>query len=233
MAEIPLSPTIPEPDLRRIDSWVFDLDNTLYPASVNLFAQIDVRIKAFIADLLRMNPDEAFALQKEYYHQYGTSLRGLMNNHGVDPDVFLDFVHDIDHSVLNPNPALEQALAALPGRKLVYTNGSTGHAERTLERLGIAAHFSEIFDIRASRFVPKPDPRAYADFIARHVVDPHRAAMFEDLPRNLKPAVDLGMIGVWVRHPETKLLPDEGTGHCHFVTDDLTAWLLDAVAKTA
>jgi putative hydrolase of the HAD superfamily len=217
--------------LAEIDSWVFDLDNTLYPASANLFAQIDVRIKAFIADALKMDLDQAFALQKKYYREYGTSLRGLMLNHGVPPDDFLDYVHDIDHSVLAPNPALETALGRLPGRKLVYTNGSTYHAEQTLIRLGIAAHFSEIFDIRASGYIPKPDPDAYADFVAKHVIAPKRTVMFEDLPCNLKPAVDLGVTGVWVRHPETQLFENEDTSHCHFVTDDLTAWLTDA-AKT-
>lgn len=218
-----------EPDrLAHIESWVFDLDNTLYPASANLFAQIDVRIKAFIAEALGMGLDEAFVLQKQYYREHGTSLRGLMLNHGVEPDDFLDYVHDIDHSVLAPNPALEAALAALPGRKFVYTNGSTYHAEQTLIRLGIAAHFAEIFDIRASRYIPKPDPGAFAEFIARHVIAPGRAAMFEDLPRNLKPAVDLGMTGVWVRHPETQLFEGEDTSHCHYVTDDLTAWLAES-----
>ena len=221
------------PRLAGIDAWVFDLDNTLYPASANLFAQIDVRIKAFIADALKLSPDEAFALQKRYYREFGTSLRGLMMNHGVAPDDFLDYVHDIDHTVLAPNPALEFAIAALPGRKLVYTNGSTYHAEQTLKRLGIAAHFSEIFDIRASSYIPKPDPGAYADFIATHVIAPERAAMFEDLPRNLKPAVDLGMTGVWVRHPETRLFEGEDTSHCHFVTDDLTAWLTDTAEGLA
>jgi putative hydrolase of the HAD superfamily len=216
-----------EPRLAHVDAWVFDLDNTLYPASANLFAQIDVRIKAFIAEALKVGLDEAFVLQKKYYREFGTSLRGLMLNHGVEPDAFLDYVHDIDHAVLAPNPALNTALKALPGRKLVYTNGSTYHAEQTLIRLGIAAHFSEIFDIRASRYIPKPDPGAYADFIAKHVIAPERAAMFEDLPRNLKPAVDLGMTGVWVRHPETRLFDNEDTSHCHFVTDDLTAWLTD------
>jgi putative hydrolase of the HAD superfamily len=149
----------------------------------------------------------------------------------VPPDDFLDYVHDIDHSVLAPNPALETALGRLPGRKLVYTNGSTYHAEQTLIRLGIAAHFSEIFDIRASGYIPKPDPDAYADFVAKHVIAPKRTVMFEDLPCNLKPAVDLGVTGVWVRHPETQLFENEDTSHCHFVTDDLTAWLTDA-AKT-
>lgn len=192
-----------------------------------------MRIKAFIAKTLSIGPDEAFVLQKQYYHAHGTSLRGLMIHHDVEPDAFLDYVHDIDHSVLPPNPALEAAIARLPGRKFVYTNGSTYHAEQTLKRLGVARHFAGIFDIKASRYIPKPDPGAYAEFIARHMIAPARAAMFEDLPRNLKPAVDLGMTAVWVRHPETRLLPGEDTGHCHYVTDDLPAWLAETGATLA
>jgi putative hydrolase of the HAD superfamily len=218
------------PPLRELDAWVFDLDNTLYPASINLFTQIDVRIKMFIAEALKLTPDEAYALQKHYYYRFGTTLRGLMINHAIDPDAFLDYVHDIDHSVLCADPHLDEALARLPGRKFVYTNGSARHAERTLEQLGIAAHFSEVCDIKASGYIPKPDPQPYADFIARHRIDGKRAAMFEDSPRNLKPAAALGMVTVWVRHPENAALKGgEDTAHCDFVTDDLVAWLAHAV----
>ena len=221
------------PALREVEAWVFDLDNTLYPASVNLFHQIDVRMKAFISQNFGLTPDEAFALQKHYYHRFGTTLRGLMINHAIDPDAFLDFVHDIDHSVLNADPHLDEALGALPGRKFVYTNGSARHAERVLERLGVARHFTEVCDIRASRYIPKPDPQPYAEFIARHTIDGSRAAMFEDSPRNLKPAADLGMVTVWVRHPENTALSGraEDTSHCDFVTDDLVEWLRQATRE--
>jgi putative hydrolase of the HAD superfamily len=212
-------------DFAGIDAWVFDLDNTLYPASTNLFAQIDVRMKAYIAKALGLSLEESFKLQKAYYHQYGTSLRGLVLHHQIDPDAFLDYVHDIDHSVLDANPALDALLHALPGRKLIYTNGSAYHAESVVKRMGIAGHFADIFDIRASAYIPKPDPAAYAQMIAKHAVTPTKAVMFEDSHKNLKPAADLGMKTVWVRHPENAALPDEDVSHCGYVTDDLMAWL--------
>ena len=214
--------------LDHVEAWVFDLDNTLYPASVDLFAQIDRRMKAYIAEALGLAPDAAFALQKRYYHEHGTTLRGLMINHRIDPEAFLDFVHDIDHSVLAPNPRLAAALAALPGRKFVYTNGSARHAERVTDRLGITSLFSGVYDIQASRYVPKPDPASYADFVARHAIAPKHAAMFEDSHRNLRPAAELGMVTVWVRHVEPD--PAEDMSHCHFVTEDLLGWLGEASA---
>jgi putative hydrolase of the HAD superfamily len=217
-------------DFAGIDDWVFDLDNTLYPASTNLFAQIDARMKTFIAQALNMTPDDAFALQKRYYHRYGTSLRGLTLHHRVDPDAFLDYVHNIDHSVLDADPRLEALLAALPGRKLIYTNGSAYHAESVMKRLGVAHHFVDIFDIRASDYIPKPDPAAYAAMIAKHTVKPDRAVMFEDSHKNLAPAAAMGMTTVWVRHAGMSAQPGEDLSHCHYVTDDLLGWLAAATA---
>ncbi len=212
-------------DFDGIDAWVFDLDNTLYPASTNLFAQIDVRMKTYIARFLSLSLDEAFKLQKQYYHKYGTSLRGLILHHGVDADDFLDYVHDIDHSVLNADPRLDAVLKALPGRKLIYTNGSAYHAESTVKRLGVAHHFDDIFDIRAGDYIPKPDPSGYAAMIAKHAVTPTRAVMFEDSHKNLAPAAALGMKTVWVRHEGMPSHEGEDLSHCHYVTDDLLAWL--------
>lgn len=212
-------------DFAGIDVWVFDLDNTLYPASTNLFAQIDVRMKTYIAKLLNMSVDDAFKLQKQYFHKYGTSLRGLTLHHGIDPDAFLDYVHDIDHSVLNADPRLDAVLAALPGRKLIYTNGSAYHAESTVKRLGVAHHFSDIFDIRAGDYIPKPDPAGYAALIAKHAVTPTKAVMFEDSHKNLGPAAALGMKTVWVRHEGMPASEGEDLTHCHYVTDDLLTWL--------
>ena len=212
-------------DFAGIDAWVFDLDNTLYPATTNLFAQIDARMKTFIAKALDITPDEAFKLQKQYYHRYGTSLRGLTLHHEVDPDAFLDYVHDIDHSVLDADPRLNALLTALPGRKLVYTNGSAYHAESVVKRLGVAHHFADIFDIRASDYIPKPDPAAYAAMIARHAVAPAKAVMFEDSLKNLAPAAALGMKTVWVRHAGMPAVTGEDLSHCHYVTDDLLDWL--------
>ncbi len=221
-------------DFVEIDAWVFDLDNTLYPVTTNLFAQIDVRMKAFISAALNLPPDEAFKLQKRYYHMYGTSLRGLTLHHNVDPDAFLDYVHDIDHSVLNADPRLEALLSALPGRKLIYTNGSAYHAESVVKRLGVAHHFDDIYDIRASAYIPKPDPAAYAAMIAKHAVTPAKAVMFEDSYKNLAPAAALGMTTVYVRHGGDLVREGDDLSHCHYVTDDLLGWLSAAVghAKT-
>lgn len=218
-------------DFADIDVWVFDLDNTLYPATTNLFAQIDVRMKTFISQALNLTLDEAFDLQKSYYHKYGTSLRGLTLHHDIDPDAFLDYVHDIDHSVLNADPRLDAVLAALPGRKLIYTNGSAYHAESTVRRLGVAHHFADIFDIRAGGYIPKPDPATYAAMIAKHAVTPARAVMFEDSHKNLAPAAALGMKTVYVRHGGDLVRDGDDLSHCHYVTDDLLGWLT-AVTRT-
>lgn len=224
-----LEMTAPCP-LHRVETWVFDLDNTLYPATASLFPQIDVRMRRFIADRLHLPMDEAFALQKRYYREFGTTLRGLMLVHGMEPSDFLDYVHDIDHSVLGPAPALGAALAGIEGRKLIFTNGSERHAEKVLGRLGIADQFSGIFDIVAARYVPKPQPECYRDMVRRFAFDPRRAAMVEDLHRNLKPAAAIGMATVWLRqddHPDAKVVmqDDDDLSHVHHVVDDLTVWL--------
>lgn len=216
----------------HLDSWVFDLDNTLYPASSSLFPQIDVRMRQFIADRFRIPEEEAFRLQKRYYREFGTTLRGLMVLHAIEPDTFLDYVHAIDCTVLDRAPRLDAALAALPGRKVIFTNGTEAHAVNVMERLGIAGRFDGIFDIRAAAYVPKPDPGVYALMASRHGLDPTRCAMFEDIPRNLKPAAAIGMTTVWVReenHPDrvVHVPADEDLGHIHHVTDDLVGWLED------
>ena len=208
--------------------WVFDLDNTLYPASCSLFPQIDVRMRQFIADALHLPLDQAFTLQKRYYHVYGTTLRGLMLVHGIGPDEFLDYVHDIDCGVLAPDPRLDAALQALPGEKLIFTNGSERHARNVLERLGVGRHFSGIFDIRAAEFIPKPDAESYRRMMDRHGVDPRRAVMFEDLARNLAPAAQAGMTTVLVTDKEASHGPAATAAdmaHVHHVTTDLAAWL--------
>jgi putative hydrolase of the HAD superfamily len=219
------SRTDPTRSLDQIEDWIFDLDNTLYPASTHLFPQIDRRMKAFISDLLKIPPDDAFKLQKDYYWKYGTTLRGLMLNHHIEPDAFLEYVHDIDHSPLAPDARLDAALAKLPGRKFIYTNGSERHAVNVIERLGITRHFEGIFDITASRYIPKPEPAPYADLLARHNIAGSRAVMFEDIHVNLKPAHELGMTTVWLQHAENPATAGEDLSHCHFIIDDLIAWL--------
>ncbi len=181
-------------------------------------------MKAFIGELLGLDPDSAFKLQKAYYHEHGTTLRGLMLNHDVDPDAFLEFVHDIDHSVLDRDQMLNEVLHRLPGRKLVHTNGSERHAIEVLNALGIRAHFEAIFDVAAGAYVPKPDPESYHRFLASHTFEPTTAIMFEDSVKNLKPAADLGMTTVLVHH-ESIAEESPWPAHCHFTTPDLKAWL--------
>src|SRR6188768_3519761 len=192
---------VPKPTPRvfaHVETWVFDLDNTLYPHHVNLWQQVDVRIRDYIADFLKISHEEAFRLQKDYYKRYGTSMRGLMTEHGMKPDDFLDFVHQIDHSPLEPNPALGSALESLSGRKLILTNGTRKHADAVMRRLDIHGHFEDVFDIVAAELEPKPLAQTYDRFLARHGVDPARAAMFEDLARNLAVPHALGMATVLV-----------------------------------
>ncbi|ALK08335.1 pyrimidine 5'-nucleotidase [Blastochloris viridis] len=229
--------TIPAParaarGFADVDAWVFDLDNTLYPAHLDLWSQIDERMTDYITGFLGVGRDEAFRLQKDYYRRFGTSMRGLMINHGLDPAEFLHFVHDIDHSPIEPAPLLGAALAALPGQKLILTNGSVAHAEAVTGRLGLSHHFDGVFDIFAADFVPKPNPETYLRFLDRHGVDPTRAAMFEDLARNLTVPHELGMTTVLVtpdaaREVEREAWELEGRAdpHIDHVTSDLAGFL--------
>jgi len=224
------APTPPDPAaFAHVDTWVFDLDNTLYPASCNLFAQVDRRIGEFIAAHFNIPAAEARAMQKRFFREHGTTLRGLMVEHDVDPVPFLDYVHDIDVTPVVPSAELATALGRLPGRRLVYTNGSHRHAENVLIRLGVADRIDGIFDIVAAGYVPKPDPRPYDLFVREHGVEPRRAAMVEDIARNLAPAAALGMTTVWLRSEADWQRPDHGGvghgDHIHHVIDDLPGWL--------
>jgi putative hydrolase of the HAD superfamily len=216
----------------HVETWVFDLDNTLYPHHVNLWQQVDERIRDYIADFLKIPHDEAFRLQKDYYKRYGTSMRGLMTEHGMKPDDFLDFVHQVDHSPLEPNPALGAALESLPGRKLILTNGTRRHADAVLARLGLAGHFDDVFDIIAAELEPKPSSLTYDRFLAAHGVDASKAAMFEDLARNLAVPHALGMTTVLVVPEGTREvfredweLAGRDAPHVDHVTDNLVRFL--------
>lgn len=212
-------------------TWIFDLDNTLYPASCDLFAQIDVRMGAFISDFLQVDLTEARRVQKHYFKEHGTTLNGLMTEHGLEPGAFLDFVHDIDHSPVRAAPELERAIGDLPGRKIILTNGTCSHAQAVMGRLGVAHHFEAIYDIVATGYRPKPQAHAFQYVIEVDGLDPKRSVMFEDIVRNLEVPHDLGMTTVLVRakgpHPDDHL-GLTGTGeekHVHHVTDDLAAFL--------
>jgi putative hydrolase of the HAD superfamily len=226
------SPTAPPRGFAHVETWVFDLDNTLYPHHLNLWQQVDERIRDYVAKFLGISHDDAFRKQKDFYRRYGTTMRGMMVEHGMKPDDFLDYVHQIDHSPIAPNPALGAALERLPGRKLILTNGTTAHADAVLARLAIAHHFEGVFDIVASDLEPKPFPQNYDRFLARHAVDAGRAAMFEDLARNLEVPHRLGMTTVLVLPERTREIFREGwelegreAAHVDHATDDLVGFL--------
>lgn len=217
---------------KGVEAWVFDLDNTLYPAETDLFSQINDQIASYVSKLLDLGKDEAMAQQKAYYRQYGTTLRGLMLEHNIDPDDFLAHAHDIDYSGLAPDPALGQAIASLPGRKYIFTNGDRPHAERTAAALGITEHFEDIFDIVAADLIPKPSKETYDMFLDRTGVSPVRAAMFEDLQRNLAVPHRLGMRTVLIVPSglrdvfrESWEIEGADSAHVDFATDDLAGFL--------
>lgn len=228
----PRSDPRPGPTLDHVETWIFDLDNTLYPASCNLFAQVDRRMGEFIARLLDLDHAAARTIQKRYFRDYGTTLNGLMQVHGIAPGEFLSYVHDIDLSVVPENPDLAASLDRLDGRKMIYTNGSVAHAERVMARLGIADRFEAVVDIVASDYRPKPDPRPYEAMIARLGFDPRRAAMVEDMHVNLAPAHALGMSTVWVTDsPGASGQPPEAPGeHVHHIIPDVADWLAELTA---
>ena len=219
----------------HIDTWVFDLDNTLYPHHL-LWQQVNDRIRDYVAEFLKVSHDEAFRVQKDYYLRYGTTMRGLMTEHGLDPDDYLEYVHAIDHSPLTPNPALGAAIEKLPGRKLILTNGTTKHADAVMRRLEIHQHFEDVFGIIEAELEPKPSKITYDRFLAKHGVDPLNAAMFEDLARNLEAPHALGMTTVLVvpegqRDVFREAWEMEGRGepHVDHVTDDLAGFLKQAI----
>jgi len=216
----------------HVEAWVFDLDNTLYPADCNLFAQIDRRMGEFIMKSLGLPLEQAQALRETYYYEHGTTLAGLVRLHGTSPDAFLDYVHDIDLSAVTPSPELAAALEALPGRKFIFTNGSHKHAEDVARRLGVAGQFEDICDIHALDYIyPKPTREAYERFVRAHGVVARQAAMFDDLPHNLETAHQLGMTTVLVHgltdHPEHQAMAgwSELPAHIHHRTDALAPFL--------
>jgi putative hydrolase of the HAD superfamily len=219
------------PDFRHIRNWIFDLDNTLYPSSCDLFSQISQRMTLYVHRLLEIPMDEARVLQKTYYEDHGTTLNGLMKVHHVDAEDYLAFVHDIDLGALSPDPDLAAVVAGLPGRKFVFTNGCTNHAGRVLARLGLDSHFDAVWDIRTIGFTPKPDATAYRTVLAHAGSNGAAAAMFEDIARNLVEAHELGMTTVWLKNGSewSDQGPSHPVAHPHHIdyeTDDLTGFLL-------
>ncbi|MFN3227808.1 MAG: pyrimidine 5'-nucleotidase [Hyphomicrobiales bacterium] len=218
----------------QVEHWIFDLDNTLYPHHSNLFAQIDEKMTTYLSKLMELEKDEARVVQKTYYRTYGTTMRGLMVEQGITPDDFLDFVHDIDHSVLEPDPKLNTMIEGLPGHKYVFTNGTEKHARAVLDRLGVSTDFQHIFDIVSADLIPKPNGATYDKFLELTGIEPTKAAMFEDLSRNLKVPHERGMLTTLIVPRGTREvfhedweLEGRDDNHVRYVTDHLADFLED------
>lgn len=211
---------MPRDAFAHVRTWVFDLDNTLYPPHMRLFDQIEVKTTAFVMDALGVARAEADRLRAHYWHTYGTTLAGLMREHGVEPESYLDDVHDIDFGVLSPDADLRTAIANLPGRRIVYTNGPADYAARVVEARGLSGLFDAIYGIAEADFLPKPEAGAFARVFARDGLSPAEGAMFEDDHRNLRVPQALGMKTVLV-HSARGAKED----HIHHATDDLTGFL--------
>ncbi|WP_294395077.1 pyrimidine 5'-nucleotidase [uncultured Sphingomonas sp.] len=219
------------PALAHIDAWIFDLDNTLYPASCDLFGLIDQRMTAYVARITGLPRAEAFALQKRYFREHGTTLSGLIADHGVDPHHFLEDVHAIEMDVLAEDRRLIEAIARLPGRKLIFTNGDADYARRVLARVGLSDSFEAIHDIHAMAYQPKPAAAAYASMVQAFGVDPAHALFADDMTRNLAPAKALGLTTLWIDNGSEQAGDDSGD-HIDYRTADLGHWLHD-ILETA
>ena len=221
-------------DLSHIESWIFDLDNTLYPADVKFFNQIVRKIEDYVSRFLSLDPEAALDLQKEYLEKYGTTLSGMMAVHDMDPAPFLKYVHDVDLSYLDPNPALRENIEALSGKKFIFTNGSKAHAENVASYLKLFDLFDGHFGVEDTGYIPKPNAHAYDVFLGHFDIDPTKAIFFEDNLRNLEVPKQLGMTTVlvvsnedWSHEPEAAR-PASGAGEADFVdyvTHDLAGWL--------
>jgi putative hydrolase of the HAD superfamily len=218
------------PEFAHVRTWIFDLDNTLYPASCGLFDLIDERMGAYIQRLLDCDPVEARRVQKAHFHEHGTTLAGLMKHHGVDPHHFLADVHDIALDRITLDARLEAGLGRLPGRKLIFTNGDEPYARRVLDRLGVAHHFDHVHDIHACELRPKPAAHGYDLLLRQLAIDPASAAMVEDMAQNLLPAKMLGMTTVWVDNGSERGNHGHDSRFVDHRITDVAAWL-DTILK--
>ena len=213
-----------------IQDWIFDLDNTIYPARTNLFLRVAVRITEFVADHYGVPHDEARVIQKDLFHRYGTTMRGMMEEEAINPDIYLNFVHDIDLSDIPIDSELDDMIGSLPGKKHIFTNGTVSHAENVLNAFGICHHFDQIFDIVAANYIPKPDQYAFDKFMSKTAINPDRAVMIEDMARNLQPAAELGMITVWLDSDIEWANRGANSDYVHYRADDLKGFLTMVVA---
>ena len=212
-------------ELQIVKYWIFDLDNTLYSGKTKVFEQVDKKMSKYISEKLNITIEEARKIQKNYFHEYNTTLNGMIKNHKIDANEFLEFVHDIDIDFLKKDLELQKELLKLKGKKIKFTNGSRKHALNVTQKIGIDQCFDDIFDIVDSNFVPKPAIEPYNELVKKHKIDPKSCLFVEDIARNLKPAYEMGMKTVWIENEEPWARKFSDSDFVNFRTNDLSEFL--------
>ena len=208
-----------------IKCWIFDLDNTLYSGKTKVFEQVDKRMSKYISNKLNISVEEAKKMQKNYFHKYNTTLNGMIKNHKIDPNEFLEFVHDINIDFLQKDPALAKEIEKLNGKKIIFTNGSRKHAINVTKQIGIDQLFDDIFDIVDAEFIPKPSLEPYKKLVKKHKIDPKLCVLVEDIARNLKPAYEMGMKTVWIENDEPWASKFSDNEFVNYRTNNLSEFL--------
>ena len=212
-------------ELKKIKYWLFDLDNTLYSGNTKVFEQVDKKMSFFISEKLNVSLEEAKKIQKKYFHEYYTTLNGMIKNHNIDAEEFLNFVHDVDLNFLKKDLDLQSELTNLMGKKYIFTNGSRAHASNVTKRIGVEKLFDGVFDIVDSNFIPKPSIEPYKKIIQKYGIDPKYCIFIEDIARNLKPAYELGMKTVWIENNEPWAAEFSNESFINYKTNNLSDFL--------
>tara|TARA_Y100000741_G_scaffold352763_1_gene325212 strand:+ start:7217 stop:7888 length:672 start_codon:yes stop_codon:yes gene_type:complete len=212
-------------DLQNIKFWIFDLDNTLYSGKTKVFEQVDKRMSAYISKKLNVSVEEAKKIQKNYFHEYNTTLNGMIKNHEINANEFLEFVHDIDIDFLKKDFKLAEEINKLEGKKIIFTNGSRKHALNVTTKIGIDHLFDDVFDIVDSEFVPKPAIQPYRKLVKKHKIDPNLCVFVEDIARNLKPAYEMGMKTIWIENDEPWASKFSDSNFINYRTNNLSEFL--------
>ena len=212
-------------NLQSTKLWIFDLDNTLYSGKTKVFEQIDKKMSKYISTKLNVSIEKAKKIQKNYFYEYNTTLNGLIKNHKIDASEFLEFVHDINIDFLKTDLNLNEELQRLPGKKIIFTNGSKKHALNVTKKIGITHHFDDIFDIVESGFIPKPEMEPYKKLVEKHKIDPKLCVFIEDIARNLKPAYEMGMKTIWIENDEPWAKKFSDSNFVNYKTDNLSEFL--------
>ena len=212
-------------NLQKIKYWIFDLDNTLYSGKTRVFEQVDKKMSKYISEKLNVNMVEAKEIQKNYFYEYNTTLNGMINNHKIDANEFLEFVHDVNIDFLKKDSLLNEELMKLDGKKIIFTNSSRKHAMNVIRKIGIDQHFDDIFDIVDSEYVPKPDIVSYKKLVEKHKIDPKLCVFIEDVARNLKPAYEMGMKTIWIENDEPWARKFSDSDFVNYKTNNLPEFL--------